>query len=1012
MSAKQQPKSSKHKDTSGSAPHVKPHRYRFKKSDRIADRYEVIAPMGYGGFAEVYHCRDIRLNRDTAVKTLIEKSTGLQEARTAARLKHPCIIQVYDVLKLEDGTPVIVFEYVDGQTLEVLLTQSQYRRLPLSGTTLSVIRQISEALDYAHEQGVIHRDIKPSNIILDQRMNAYLTDFGLSEVKQPSAGESMLTTNIQRRLSGTIPYMAPEQLKGENPGDEHSDLYSLAVVAYEVLTGQLTHRGRDAGLIIQIATSEPIPPTQANTELPAGIEPVLLRALDKDPEKRYASCQAFVNELVKATEAYVSANDQYKQAVAFFEDKRWRQALSAFEKLDREAPGFKDTIHYLEQTRHQVKLLELYEKAEKALEEERYQEALDKLNVLNELDPDYGVEDIRLQAQRGRAKEEKRSLDEQYKQAVQQFQQERYRDCLDTLAVIRERNPDYSDPDGIEAPARKKVKRQQLLHELYNQGIEQTRREEWKKAIATFQKLRLEAPGYEDVENQLAIARHLGRLSSLLHEAEDLLNSKKFAASVDKLDELQRVDEGYKQDEVTQLREDALERLHEQAKRLIEAQEFEKSLTALADLRERALDYPGVEELETQAKEGIRTQSLQSELDTLYQEALNLLRREDYSRALDLWQEVQRRKGDLDYPDPRDVRDRARKGLCGDLYKQALGALSRGDPLQALDLLRKVRKVDPEYPDSQRVEQQAQAKIEQSEKIRWWAIRLGGGAAALILLGVIIAVIARGCGGAVVSTTETPIWTPSPTATSSPTSATPTPTTSPSPTSTTTEMPISSLTPTATEKPSSSPTPTSTRTPTVTDTASPSPTPTTTPTSDNTATAERGAGIFAAPDANSETMDSVSAGERVTVLARSAVGEWFYIRDDQGVEGFVYAPRFEWSGDYESLPVKESPSYTRTPRPTTVTSGGELTMDLWDLPDTARCHGGAWYKNVYIEGHGGDGTYTYYWNGEKLAGPISTSYTFEVHSTAGAVIGTGKVVSGDGQEVERELYIKGIGCSQ
>jgi hypothetical protein len=176
------------------------------------------------------------------------------------------------------------------------------------------------------------------------------------------------------------------------------------------------------------------------------------------------------------------------------------------------------------------------------------------------------------------------------------------------------------------------------------------------------------------------------------------------------------------------------------------------------------------------------------------------------------------------------------------------------------------------------------------------------------------------------------------------------------------------------------------------------------------ATAIQGAGIFAAPAANSQVLGGISVGERVPVLGRSAYGRWFYVRDDRGVKGFVYAPRFDWSGDYESLPVIV-PSVTPVPAadtPPPEPSYSALEMDLWDI--SGRCSGGKWYKSVYIQGRGGNGVYIYYWNGEKVAGPTGEDYSFEVSGTDGAMIGTGKVVSGDGQVVERKLYIRPPDC--
>ena len=236
--------------------------------------------------------------------------------------------------------------------------------------------------------------------------------------------------------------------------------------------------------------------------------------------------------------------------------------------------------------------------------------------------------------------------------------------------------------------------------------------------------------------------------------------------------------------------------------------------------------------------------------------------------------------------------------------------------------------------------------------------------------------------------------------TPTPTVARPTPT--PSPTPSPTSTPRASATPTA--SPTASPTPSPT--------PSPTRTPTPTPTPSNLATATQSASIFAAPDANSRELAVVRIGEQVTVLGRSAAGRWFYVRNSSGVEGFAYAPRFDWSGDFEALPVK--PALEPPVEPPSVPEAQPVTpleMDLWVLPGLARCDRINWYQTVYIAGRGGNGVYTYYWNGEKMAGPTGESYTFELYrATSNAIIGTGKVVSGDGQVVEKKLYVPVPDC--
>jgi hypothetical protein len=278
--------------------------------------------------------------------------------------------------------------------------------------------------------------------------------------------------------------------------------------------------------------------------------------------------------------------------------------------------------------------------------------------------------------------------------------------------------------------------------------------------------------------------------------------------------------------------------------------------------------------------------------------------------------------------------------------------------------------------------------LERQKKVRALAWRIGGSAVLIVLI-VLAIMIVRGCDSIIVSPSDTPTWTP-----------------------TSTQTPVLIPTPTS-PPPSDTPAPTPTLTPTrVTPSATATATSTaiSTPGPPDVATVihSSGASIYAAPNSSSQELGGVPSGKQVKVLARSVYGDWLYVRYG-GVEGFTYAPRYEWEGDYELLPVKES---LAVPAPTSPSSGNALEMDLWDLPD-GWCSGGRWYKNVFIQGRGGNGVYTYYWNGERLAGPLTNEgYTFEVYSVGGAVIGTGKVVSGDGQEIERHLYVSVASCHQ
>jgi len=338
--------------------------------------------------------------------------------------------------------------------------------------------------------------------------------------------------------------------------------------------------------------------------------------------------------------------------------------------------------------------------------------------------------------------------------------------------------------------------------------------------------------------------------------------------------------------------------------------------------------------------------------------------------------------------------------------------------------------------------------IERREKTRYWALRAGGGLGVLIILVVLVMLIAKGCDGGAApqpavttpaqvtltatptvkltqtpslvpttrapsvtpkTTTLTPSVTPKATTPTRPpvaTTTTPTATGTPTPTATKTRT----LTPTATG--TSTPTADTTRTPTPTRTRTATPTPTATPS--NEATARESSSIFEGPGTAYRELDFIAPNEQVTVLGRSpaSYGQWFYVRNDEGVEGYSHAPRFDWTGDFEALPVKTftaTPVSSRTPPPGG--ASGSLTLDIWDLPWTGRCEGAIWHKSVFMEGRGGNGVYTYYWKDELVAGPTSGSITFEVHSSGGAIIGIARVESGDGQVVTKEFYVPGIDCT-
>src|SRR5215831_4859812 len=235
---------------------------------------EILELLGQGGMGIVYKARQPRLDRLVALKILPAEAGRdpafaerfAREARALARLAHPSIVTVYDFGE-SDGRFYLLMEFVDGVNLRHLLREGRLK----PAEALKIVPQVCEALQYAHEQGVVHRDIKPENILLDRRGHVKIADFGLAKLLGQKAADSALTGS--RQVMGTPHYMAPEQMERPLTVDHRADIYSLGVVFYEMLTGELP-LGRFA------------PPSKKVT-VDGRLDDVVLRALEKEPDQRY-----------------------------------------------------------------------------------------------------------------------------------------------------------------------------------------------------------------------------------------------------------------------------------------------------------------------------------------------------------------------------------------------------------------------------------------------------------------------------------------------------------------------------------------------------------------------------------------------------------------------------------------------------------------------------------------------------------------------------------------------------
>jgi serine/threonine protein kinase len=263
--------------------------------------YRIINKIGQGGMASVYKAYQPSMDRNVAIKVLPSQlaesqeftARFQQEARIIARLEHPHILPVFDYGE-SDGVTYFVMRYLEAGTLKNKMEAS-----PLSWNEIDrLFTQLAEALGYAHSHGVVHRDLKPANALVDEQGNLFLTDFGIAKLLE-SASPRLTQTDA---IMGTPAYISPEQAKAL-PVDKRSDIYSLGIILYEMVTGRVPFVADTPLAVILKHVSDPLPlPSVIKSDIPESIERVILKSLAKEPEDRYSSAAEFLNAWKRALE--------------------------------------------------------------------------------------------------------------------------------------------------------------------------------------------------------------------------------------------------------------------------------------------------------------------------------------------------------------------------------------------------------------------------------------------------------------------------------------------------------------------------------------------------------------------------------------------------------------------------------------------------------------------------------------------------------------------------------------
>jgi hypothetical protein len=494
-------------------------------------QFRIVEPIGRGGMAAVFRAYQPSLDRYVAIKVLSAQHAltpgfserFVREARAIAQLNHPNILPVIDFGQ-EGDLSYIVMKYVPAGTLK----DKMGRPMALE-EVLRLIEGIAAALDHAHERGILHRDVKPRNVLLDEGDWVLLADFGLAKMMAGDEGLTGSGVGI-----GTPAYMSPEQGQGQTV-DARTDIYSLGVVLYEMVTGQLPFDAETPFAIVMKHITEPLPlPRSLRPDLPEAVERVILKAVAKAPEDRFETAGDLARSLRSAvaeltpTEPVAAAEAPeetlarlpglYTQALGYFYTEQWTRAIETLEIIVAAQPDYEDgdAARRLEQAREQLRLADLYAQAQAALTGEDWMTAIARLNEIVALDAGYRDAGALLKQARRR-----KELADLYGDAQRLHDSGQWQAVINVWERIYALDSNYSDPDGLLASAqaslekiraeqeaqRQAEERARHLADLYRRGLEHVTAGEWEAAAALFEEIESLEPGYQETAGLLERAR-------------------------------------------------------------------------------------------------------------------------------------------------------------------------------------------------------------------------------------------------------------------------------------------------------------------------------------------------------------------------------------------------------------------------------------------------------------------------------------------------------------------------
>lgn len=556
--------------------------------DQTLGQYHLIDELGKGGFATVYRALQPTLNRHVAIKVLhpefIRDERALarfkREALAVARLAHPNIVAVYDYGE-HDGRAYLVMEYVSGDTLKVRLGKPVSNEL-----ALGVIKAVGAALDYAHSKGLIHRDIKPGNILFTEDDRIVLSDFGIVRLADD---ESDLT----RGVIGTPQYMSPEQALGREV-DARSDLYSLGVVLFELLTGRVPFKGENAISTLSMHATVPVPSARSlNENVTEAVDRVVQKSLAKAPEQRYGSCHELADALaaafaeaerppeptilVSTTTGPVAPaplptpgdlESMYRHLLTLTRAQDWRSAVSLAADILAIDPNFRDVSAILASASNELRfgrtdssvnmqVANFMAEADTARAAGRLVEAASILQQVLRLSSSntearMRLDEISRQLAEQEAERRRRArLDELYTLAQSKIRSGDLQWAYHILEEITAMDAAFRDVSALMAqvrqalgPTDRSIRGEtpgSRVIRLRDEAEAAMAQEHWGEAVALFEEVLGLEPELDGITERLETARHQASMASLNAEVAQLVGEGRFEEAILKMEELKQL---------------------------------------------------------------------------------------------------------------------------------------------------------------------------------------------------------------------------------------------------------------------------------------------------------------------------------------------------------------------------------------------------------------------------------------------------------------------------------------